>query len=64
MSRLTVAFAGLTHLGIVSAAAAAEHCDRVIGIPLLGKVGSLNVAVASAICLYASRRARAGGTPR
>lgn len=31
MSSLTVAFAGLTHLGIVSAAAAAEHCDRVIG---------------------------------
>lgn len=31
MSGLTVAFAGLTHLGIVSAAAAAEHCDRVIG---------------------------------
>ncbi len=35
-----------------------EHCDRIIGIPLMGTVGSLNVAVASGICLYASRRAR------
>ena len=35
-----------------------EHCDRIVGIPLMGTVGSLNVAVASGICLYASRRAR------
>jgi 23S rRNA (guanosine2251-2'-O)-methyltransferase len=38
-----------------------EHCDRIVGIPLMGSVGSLNVAVASGICLYASRRARQGG---
>ncbi len=35
-----------------------ELCDRIVGIPLVGTVGSLNVAVASGICLYASRRAR------
>ena len=35
-----------------------ELCDRIVGIPLLGTVESLNVAVASGICLYATRRAR------
>jgi len=38
-----------------------ELCDRIVGIPLAGTVESLNVAVASGICLYASRRARAAG---
>jgi 23S rRNA (guanosine2251-2'-O)-methyltransferase len=36
-----------------------ELCDRMVGIPLSGVVESLNVAVASGICLYASRCARA-----
>jgi len=36
-----------------------EHCDRIVGIPLSGSVESLNVSVASGICLYATRRARA-----
>jgi len=36
-----------------------EHCDRIVGIPLVGSVESLNVSVASGICLYATRRARA-----
>ena len=36
-----------------------EHCDRIVGIPLNGSVASLNVSVASGICLYATRRARA-----
>ena len=36
-----------------------ESCDRIVGIPLSGVVGSLNVSVACGICLYASRRARA-----
>jgi 23S rRNA (guanosine2251-2'-O)-methyltransferase len=36
-----------------------EHCDRIVGIPLMGSVESLNVSVASGICLYATRRARA-----
>jgi 23S rRNA (guanosine2251-2'-O)-methyltransferase len=35
-----------------------ENCDRIVGIPLLGSVESLNVSVASGICLYATRRAR------
>jgi 23S rRNA (guanosine2251-2'-O)-methyltransferase len=36
-----------------------EHCDRIVGIPLVGSVESLNVSVAAGICLYATRRARA-----
>ena len=36
-----------------------EHCDRMVGIPLSGTVTSLNVAVATGICLFATRRARA-----
>ena len=36
-----------------------ELCDRIVGIPIAGTVGSLNVSVAAGICLYASRRARA-----
>lgn len=35
-----------------------ELCDRIVGIPLMGSVESLNVAVASAICLYATRQRR------
>jgi len=38
-----------------------EHCDRIVGIPLFGAVESVNVAVASGICLCASRRARHAG---
>ena len=35
-----------------------ETCDRLVGIPLVGGVESLNVSVAAGICLYASRTAR------
>jgi 23S rRNA (guanosine2251-2'-O)-methyltransferase len=35
-----------------------ERCDRLIRIPMLGKVESLNVSVAAALCLYETRRAR------
>jgi 23S rRNA (guanosine2251-2'-O)-methyltransferase len=35
-----------------------ESCDRIVGIPLVGSVASLNVSVAAGICLYASRAAR------
>jgi 23S rRNA (guanosine2251-2'-O)-methyltransferase len=35
-----------------------ETCDRVVGIPLVGSVESLNVSVAAGICLYATRAAR------
>ena len=34
-----------------------ERCDRLIRIPMLGAVESLNVAVAAALCLYETRRA-------
>src|SRR5207244_435607 len=36
-----------------------ELCDRMVGIPLLGTVASLNVSVAAGICLFATRRQRA-----
>ena len=36
-----------------------ESCDRLVKIPLLGAVGSLNVSVAAGLCLYEARRQRA-----
>jgi 23S rRNA (guanosine2251-2'-O)-methyltransferase len=36
-------------------------CDGTIAIPLLGKVGSLNVSVAAALLLYEAARQRRGG---
>lgn len=42
-----------------------EQCDRIVGIPTVGTVESLNVSVAAGICLYATRRARSlAGAPR
>ena len=38
-----------------------EHCDRIVGIPTVGTVESLNVSVAAGICLFATRRARPVG---
>jgi 23S rRNA (guanosine2251-2'-O)-methyltransferase len=35
-----------------------ELCDRIVGIPLLGAVASLNVSVAAGICLFETRRQR------
>ena len=35
-----------------------ESCDRIVGIPLLGSVSSLNVSVAAGVCLYETRRQR------
>ena len=40
-----------------------QSCDRIVGVPLVGSVESLNVSVASGICLYATRRARAKTRP-
>ena len=36
----------------------AETCDELIAIPMLGQVESLNVSVATGICLYEARRQR------
>ena len=35
-----------------------ETCDELVNIPMLGSVESLNVSVASAVCLYESLRQR------
>jgi 23S rRNA (guanosine2251-2'-O)-methyltransferase len=41
-----------------------ELCDRIVAIPLLGTVASLNVSVATGICLFETRRQRsAAGRP-
>ena len=40
-----------------------ERCDRLVRIPMLGQVGSLNVSVAAGICLFESRRRRLAGAP-
>lgn len=37
-----------------------ETCDELVTIPMIGAVESLNVSVASAVCLYESVRQRAG----
>lgn len=37
-----------------------ERCDQVVGIPMLGHVGSLNVSAATAIVLYEAVRQRRG----
>jgi 23S rRNA (guanosine2251-2'-O)-methyltransferase len=35
-----------------------ERCDRLVRIPMLGRVESLNVSVAAALCLYETGRQR------
>lgn len=40
-----------------------ERCDSLVRIPMLGSVASLNVSVASAVCLYETRRQRRSKTP-
>jgi 23S rRNA (guanosine2251-2'-O)-methyltransferase len=35
-----------------------DTCDLLIAIPMLGSVESLNVSVASGVCLYEARRQR------
>lgn len=40
-----------------------ERCDRVVRIPMLGAVESVNVSVAAGLCLYESRRRRGRGAP-
>ena len=38
-----------------------ESCDALIRLPMLGTVESLNVSVATGVCLYEIRRARNTG---
>jgi len=38
-----------------------ERCDLLVRIPMSGSVASLNVSVASGVCLFESRRRRSGG---
>ena len=35
-----------------------ETCDELVAIPMFGSVESLNISVASGICLYEARRQR------
>ncbi|MGF6211175.1 23S rRNA (guanosine(2251)-2'-O)-methyltransferase RlmB [Comamonas sp. 4034] len=37
-----------------------KTCDELIGIPMMGAVSSLNVSVASGVCLYEALRQRGG----
>jgi 23S rRNA (guanosine2251-2'-O)-methyltransferase len=37
-----------------------KHCDELVSIPMMGGVESLNVSVASGVCLYEARRQRMG----
>jgi 23S rRNA (guanosine2251-2'-O)-methyltransferase len=39
-----------------------EHCDLLVSIPMMGSVESLNVSVASGVCLYEARRRRLSST--
>ncbi|HWP88257.1 MAG TPA: TrmH family RNA methyltransferase, partial [Burkholderiales bacterium] len=41
-----------------------EHCDELVRIPMLGSVESLNVSVASGVCLGETVRQRRSGAPR
>ncbi len=38
-----------------------ERCDRLVSIPMLGAVGSLNVSVAAGVALFEAVRQRRGG---
>lgn len=38
-----------------------ERCDALVAIPMVGAVESLNVSVATAVCLYATQAARVKG---
>jgi len=38
-----------------------ERCDLVVRIPLHGHAESLNVSVASGVCLFEARRQRGAG---
>jgi 23S rRNA (guanosine2251-2'-O)-methyltransferase len=39
----------------------AEHCDLLVSLPILGRVGSLNVSTAAAAILYGILQSRRKG---
>ena len=39
-----------------------EACDHVFSLPMLGRVESLNISVATGVCLYEIRRSRGSGS--
>jgi len=41
-----------------------EHCDYLVRLPMAGSVSSLNVSVASGVCLFEALRQRRGATAR
>lgn len=41
-----------------------EHCDHLVKLPMAGSVSSLNVSVATGICLFEAVRQRAGQAPQ
>ena len=47
---------GQEHKGVGKGVA--RRCDVLISLPMLGEVASLNVSVATGICLYEARRQR------
>ena len=52
MERVSTAISSLRRL-------TRERCDALVAIPMMGAVESLNVSVATAVCLYATQAARA-----
>jgi 23S rRNA (guanosine2251-2'-O)-methyltransferase len=41
-----------------------ETCDLLVHVPMFGSVESLNVSVASGVCLYEARRQRIANGPK
>lgn len=41
-----------------------EHCDFLVRLPMAGSVSSLNVSVATGVCLFEALRQRQAGLPR
>ena len=41
-----------------------EHCDFLVRLPMAGSVSSLNVSVATGVCLFEALRQRQSGLPR
>jgi 23S rRNA (guanosine2251-2'-O)-methyltransferase len=41
-----------------------ENCDQIVNIPMFGAVESLNVSVASGVCLFEARRQREAATAK